>query len=42
VEPGEKAGSIMPIRLAYAERSKTCVYSTVRILGTLYVAEGLE
>jgi len=42
VEPHEKAGSIGPMRLAYAERSKTYVYSTVRILGTLYVAEGLE
>ena len=42
VEPGEKAGSIMPMRLAYAERSKTYVYSTVRILGTLYIVEGLE
>ena len=30
------------LRLAYAERTKTYVYSTVRILGTLYVAEGLE
>ena len=42
VEPHEKAGSIVPMRLAYAERSKTYVYSTIRILGTLYVAEGLE
>jgi Tol biopolymer transport system component len=42
VEPGEKAGSIAPLRLAYAERSKTYVYSAVRILGTLYVVEGLE
>ena len=42
VEPGDKAGSLMPMRLAYAERSKTYVYSTVRILGTLYVVEGLE
>jgi len=42
VEPHEKAGSILPMRLAYAERSKTYVYSTIRILGTLYVAEGLE
>jgi len=42
VEPGEKAGSILPMRLAYAEGSKTYAYSTVRILGTLYVAEGLE
>ncbi len=42
VEPREKAGSILPMRLAYAEGSKTYVYSTVQILGTLYVAEGLE
>jgi serine/threonine protein kinase len=42
VKPGEKAGSIAPLRLAYAEGSKTYVYSTVRILGILYVVEGLE
>jgi len=42
VQPHEKAGLMLPIRLAYAERSKTCAYSSVRILGTLYVAEGLE
>jgi len=42
VEPRDKTGSMLPIRLAYAERTKTYVYSTVRVLGTLYVAEGLE
>jgi hypothetical protein len=42
VEPAEKAGSISPLKLAYAEGSKTYVYSTVRILGTLYLVEGLE
>jgi len=42
MEPHEKTGSTVPMRLAYAERSKTYVYSTLRILGTLYVAEGLE
>ena len=42
VEPGEKAGSIIPMRLAYAERSKTYVYSRVRILGSLYMVEGLD
>ncbi len=42
VELREKAGSLDPIRLAYAERSKTYVYSSMRILGTLYVVEGLE
>ncbi len=42
VEPGEKAGSILPLRVAYAEGSKTYVYGTGRVLGTLYVVEGLE
>ena len=42
VQPTEKAGSTMPLRLAYAEGSKTYAYSTVRILGILYVVEGLE
>jgi len=42
VEPSEKAGSIAPLRLAYAEGSRTYVYGTVRIRGTLYVVEGLE
>jgi hypothetical protein len=42
VEPGERAGSTAPMRLAYAEGSKTYVYSSVRILGILYVVEGLE
>jgi Tol biopolymer transport system component len=42
VEPREKAGSVIPMRLAYAERSKTTVYSDARILGTLYVVDGLE
>jgi len=42
VEPRDKAGLGDPIRLAYAERSKTCAYTTVRVLGTLYVADGLE
>jgi Tol biopolymer transport system component len=42
VDPGENAGSTIPMRLAYAEDSKTYVYSTVRVLGTLYVVEGLE
>ena len=30
------------VRLAYAVDSKTYVYSTVRVLGTLYLVEGLE
>jgi len=42
VEPSEKVGSIATVKLAYAERSKTYVYGTSRILGTLYVVEGLE
>ena len=42
VEPGEKAGTMTPLRLAYVEGSKTHVYSTMRDLGTLYVVEGLE
>ncbi len=42
VELSERAGSIMPVRLEYAEGSKTYVYGNVRILGTLYVVEGLE
>jgi Tol biopolymer transport system component len=42
IEPAEKAGSTAPIRLAYAEGSKTYAYNTVRILGNLYIIEGLE
>jgi eukaryotic-like serine/threonine-protein kinase len=42
IDPTEKAGSRVPLRLAYAEASKTYVYSTVRDLGILYVVEGLE
>jgi len=42
VEPNEKAGSTQDVRLVYAEHSKTYAYSTVRVLGTLYVLEGLE
>jgi hypothetical protein len=42
VEPSERAGSVQKVRMAYAERSKTYVYSTVRSLGALQVVEGLE
>ncbi len=42
VEPSEKAGSNQDVRVVYAEDSKTYAYSTVRVLGTLYVVEGLE
>lgn len=38
----EKMGSIAPMRVAYAQGSKTYVYSAVRILGSLYIVEGLE
>jgi eukaryotic-like serine/threonine-protein kinase len=42
IDPHDASGSMIKIRLAYAERSKTCAYTTARVLGTLYVAEGLE
>ena len=42
VELREKAGSVLKLRPEYDEKSKTLVYDTRRILGTLYVAEGLE
>jgi hypothetical protein len=42
IDPAEKAGLITPIRLAYAEHAKTYTYSTIRILGNLYIVEGLE
>ena len=42
VEPSEKAGSTQNVRLAFAVDSKTYVCSTVRVLGTLYLVEGLE
>jgi hypothetical protein len=42
VEPSEKAGSTQNVRLAYAVDSKTYIYSTVRVPGTLYLVEGLE
>jgi eukaryotic-like serine/threonine-protein kinase len=42
IEPSERAGSVATVKLSYAELSKTYVYSTARILGTLYVVEGLE
>jgi hypothetical protein len=43
IDPAEKAGLMMsPIRVAYAVRAKTYAYSTMRILGNLYIAEGLE
>jgi dipeptidyl aminopeptidase/acylaminoacyl peptidase len=42
VELSEKAGSMLKLRLQYNEHSKTYVYDTRRILGSLYVVEGLE
>jgi hypothetical protein len=42
VELSEKAGSMLKLRLQYNENSKTYVYDTRRILGTLYGVEGLE
>ena len=42
VELSENAGSIYNVRAQYAEDSKTYVYNTRRVLGSLYVVEGLE
>jgi Tol biopolymer transport system component len=42
VELTEKAGSRAPIRMAYNDATKTYVYCTLRVLGSLYVVEGLE
>ena len=41
LELTEKAGSTL-LYLQYAERSKTSVYVTLRLLGSLYMVEGLE
>ena len=43
IDPAEKAGLMMsPIRVAYAVAAKTYAYSMIRILGNLYIVEGLE
>jgi hypothetical protein len=42
VELNDKAGSIFNVRAYYVEDSKTYVYNTRRVLGSLYVVEGLE
>jgi eukaryotic-like serine/threonine-protein kinase len=42
VELADKAGSVRVVDLLYAEKSKTYAYGTRRILGSLYVAEGLK
>jgi len=38
----ERAGSNLNLGLAYAEGSKTYVYNTRRVLGTLYLVDGLK
>jgi len=42
VELREKAGSVLKLRPKYSENGKMLVYDTRRILGSLYVVEGLE
>ena len=42
LELREKAGSVLKLRPEYSENTKTYVYDTRRILGSLYVAEGLQ
>jgi serine/threonine protein kinase/Tol biopolymer transport system component len=42
LEPSENAGSMMNLRMYYAEGSKTYAYNERRILSTLYVVEGLQ
>jgi len=42
VEVGDTAGSTAPVTLLYAEKSKTYVYCVKRVLGSLYVVEGLR
>jgi len=42
VELGNKAGSVKNVDLLYAEKSKTYVYATRRVLGSLYVVDGLK
>jgi eukaryotic-like serine/threonine-protein kinase len=42
VELVDKAGVSLNLRLYYAERSKTYVYETRRILSNLYIVEGLQ
>jgi hypothetical protein len=42
LELSEKAGSMFNVRAQYAEDSKTYVYNTRRVLGSLYVVEGLD
>jgi hypothetical protein len=42
IEPSENAGSMMNLRMFYAEDSKTYVYNERRIPSSLYVVEGLQ
>jgi eukaryotic-like serine/threonine-protein kinase len=42
VELAEKAGSVVPLNICYAEKSKTYAYSGRRILCSLYLVDGLE
>jgi eukaryotic-like serine/threonine-protein kinase len=42
VELAEKAGSVVPLKICYAEKSKTYAYSGRRILCSLYLVDGLE
>jgi len=42
VDLADKAGSVRTVDVLYAEKSKTYAYGTRRILGSLYVAEGLK
>jgi serine/threonine protein kinase len=42
VELSEKAGSTYDVRAYYVEDTKTYVYNTRRVLGSLYIVEGLE
>jgi len=41
VEPIDKAGSTINLRVDYAERSRTYAYNTRRIVSILYAVEGL-
>ncbi len=41
VEPSDKAGSTINLRLYYAEKSKTYAYNARRIVSILYAVEGL-
>ena len=42
IQPHDVAGAIRPMTAVYAEQSRAYAYTTTRILGSLYIAEGLE